>query len=93
MKGLEVTEMTSEYRLKLLSKVLNENSDSITEDAVLKYLKDHISKCRSWAAVILDNPEASEEDKNIAVEFVHRDWLSLQEQLKETQLSVFYDRS
>ena len=51
--------MTSEYRLKLLSKVLNENSDSITEDAVLKYLKDHISKCRSWAAAILDNPEAS----------------------------------
>lgn len=85
--------MTPEYRLELLSKVLDENSDTITEYAVLKYLKDHISKCRSWAAAILDSPEASEEDKNIAMEFVHRDWLSLQEQLKETQLSVFYDRS
>ena len=84
--------MTPEYRLELLSKVLNDNSDSITEDAVLKYLKCHISECRSWAAAILDNPEASEEDKHIAMEFVHRDWLSLQDQLKETQLSAYYDR-
>lgn len=91
MKGLEVTDMTPEYRLKLLAKVLNEDSDSITEDAVLKYLERHIPQCRLWASAILDNPEAAEEDKNLAIEFVHRDWLCLQGQLKDAQLSAYHD--